>query len=300
MIRALSEAWVVFLFGVAGSLIIFMLSILCHTHPKLSYFSIYLAITLFMMYGILMGTACRPGEQSVTFMVLMLFLPLLFVDRPIRLIGSLIFYITIFLIAAINTKDGRVLLADISNAFMFGTLSIISVVIIVRVKVHGFLLEYRLQHMSEMDQLTGLHNRNSYEWHFNEYPLRCQTGLGCVYIDVNGLHELNDTEGHKAGDLMLQTIAGFVRQIFGGRDTYRIGGDEFLAYTVDWETTTIVEKAQKLQGMVSEAGYRVAIGCAYRPVEILDMNGLTMEAERVMYRDKDEYYRVSGKKRRGA
>lgn len=300
VIRAMSEAWVVFIFGVFGSLLIFVLSVMCRTYPKLSYFTVYLAITLFMMYGILMGTLCRPTDVTVTFMVLMAFMPLLFVDRPIRLIGTLVFFISVFLIAACNTKEGRVLVADISNAVMFGALAIISVVIIVRVKIHSFLLEYRLQHMSEMDQLTGLHNRNSYEWHFNEYPLRCQTGLGCVYIDVNGLHELNDAEGHKAGDLMLQTIASYVRQIFGGRDTYRIGGDEFLAYVVDWETTTIVEKAQQLQGMVSDAGYRVAIGCAYRPVEFLDMNALTMEAERVMYRDKDEYYRVSGKKRRGA
>ena len=300
VIRAMSEAWVVFLFGVFGSLIIFVLSILCRTYPKLSYFSIYLAITLFMLYGILMGTLCRPNDVTVTFMVLMLFLPLLFVDRPIRLIGTLMFFITVFLIAACNTKSGNVLIADVSNAVMFGALAVISVVIIVRVKVHGFLLEMRLQHMSEMDQLTGLHNRNSYEWHFNEYPLRCQKSLGCVYIDVNGLHELNDTKGHKAGDIMLQTVAGFVRDLFGKRDTYRIGGDEFLAYTVDWTMEEIIEKAQQLHVLSNEAGYQVAVGCSYRPVEAVEMNALTMEAESVMYQNKDDYYRISGKTRRRA
>lgn len=300
VIRALSEAWVVFIFGVAGSLIVFILSILCRTYPKLSYFSIYTAISLFMMYGILMGTVCRPGEQTVTFMVLLVFMPLLFVDRPIRLVGALLIYVAIFLTAAFYTKDGRVLMADVANASMFGTLAAISLVIIVRVKVHGIVMEQRLQHMSEMDQLTGLHNRNSYEWHFNDYPLRCREGLGCVYIDVNGLHELNDTKGHKAGDIMLQTIAGFVRDLFGKRDTYRIGGDEFLAYTVDWDIDTIIERAQRVAELSREAGYQVAVGCSYRPVEALEMNALTMEAESVMYRNKDEYYRISGKARRRA
>ncbi len=300
VIHALSEAWVVFLFGVAGSLIVFILSILCRTYSKLSYFSIYTAISLFMMYGILMGTVCRPSEQTVTFVVLLVFMPLLFVDRPIRLIGAMLVYVIMYLFIAVYTKDARVLTADVFNACMFGLLAAVSVVIIVRVKVHGILLEQRLQHMSEMDQLTGLHNRNSYEWHMKEYPLRCRESLGCVYIDVNGLHELNDTQGHKAGDIMLQTVAGFVRDLFGKRDTYRVGGDEFIAFTVDWSMDMIIEKAQQLSLLSKQAGYQVAVGCSYRPAELVDMTSLTMEAESVMYQNKDEYYRISGKARRRA
>jgi len=300
VIRAMQEAWVVFLFGVAGSLVVFVMSIIARKHVRLSYICIYVAITLFSIYGILMGTYCRPDEQTVTFMVLMLFLPLLFVDKPIRLIAAMVFYIAVFLAAAFHTKTGKVLVADVSDAFMFGLLAIISILITVRVKVHGFVLEMRLQHMSETDQLTGLHNRNSYEWHYREYIQRCREGLGCVYVDVNGLHELNDTKGHKAGDAMLQTIAGYVRELFGGRDSYRIGGDEFLVYAVDLSRETIEEKARELNMRVIEAGYHVAIGCAYRDAWMIDMNALTMEAEKNMYREKDEYYRLTGKKRRGA
>lgn len=300
VIIAMSEAWVVFIFGVFGSLVIFVLAGACRNHPKLTYFTIYAAISLFMIYGILMGTLCRPGEQTVTFVVLMLFLPLLFIDKPIRLIGSLVFYVTVYLIAAVNTKSGKVLMADISNAVMFGLLAIVSIVFIVRVKVKGFILEQRLQYMSEKDQLTGLNNRNSYEWHLSEYTRRCRESLGCVYIDVNGLHALNDTEGHKAGDVMLQTIAHYVQESFGKHDTYRIGGDEFLAYTVDWNEAKIEERIRQLQKQVREAGYQIAVGYANSPAETVEINTLTARAESFMYSDKDEYYRISGKKRRGA
>lgn len=300
VIRAMSEAWVVFIFGVFGSLIIFVLAGICRKHLKLTYFTIYAAISLFMIYGILMGTLCRPGEQTVTFVVLMLFLPLLFVDKPIRLISALVFYVTIYLVAAVNTKSGKVLMADVSNAVMFGMLAIVSIVFIVRVKVNGFILEQRLQYMSEKDQLTGLNNRNSYEWHLAEYTRRCRESLGCVYIDVNGLHDLNDSEGHKAGDVMLQTIAHFVQENFGKRDTYRIGGDEFLAYTVDWSEAKIEEKIRQLKKQVREAGYQVAVGYSNSPAEMVEINALTTKAETYMYSDKDEYYRISGKKRRGA
>ncbi|MFR3751206.1 MAG: diguanylate cyclase domain-containing protein [Enterocloster sp.] len=38
--------------------------------------------------------------------------------------------------------------------------------------------------------------------------------LGCIYIDVNGLHEINNHLGHQAGDRMLKTISGHLPGIF--------------------------------------------------------------------------------------
>ena len=49
-----------------------------------------------------------------------------------------------------------------------------------------------------------------------------------VYIDVVGLHEINNHLGHKAGDGMLCAVAGAMQRMFPLADTYRIGGDEFV------------------------------------------------------------------------
>ena len=53
--------------------------------------------------------------------------------------------------------------------------------------------------MSEFDALTGLLNRNCFENSLPEYQTRGFQSLGCVCIDANGLHRLNNTHSHEAG-----------------------------------------------------------------------------------------------------
>ena len=43
----------------------------------------------------------------------------------------------------------------------------------------------------------------------------CLSSKERIYIDINDLHELNNTKGHKAGDEMLQYIAEVMRKQFG-------------------------------------------------------------------------------------
>ena len=67
------------------------------------------------------------------------------------------------------------------------------------------------------------------------YPYLCQENVVCVYADANGLHELNNEQGHDAGDRMLQTVAREMQSRFGDAHTYRVGGDEFVAFVPDRE-----------------------------------------------------------------
>ena len=80
------------------------------------------------------------------------------------------------------------------------------------------------------DALTNLGNRNRFEktiqaFEFDKHG--CGT-LGCIYIDVNGLHEINNHLGHQAGDRMLKTISDIFLEYFDSQDIFRIGGDEFV------------------------------------------------------------------------
>lgn len=59
--------------------------------------------------------------------------------------------------------------------------------------------------------------------------------LSCIHIDVNCLHELNDTKEHQARDEMLGFVAHVLRDALGREDTYRIGEGEFV---VLWLTVT--------------------------------------------------------------
>ncbi len=137
----------------------------------------------------------------------------------------------------------------------------------------NFITSSKLTTVAESDLNTRLHNRNAYENRLRDYPLRCSNSLTCVYIDVNGLHELNNTYGHEEGDKMLRTVACILREIFGEEDSYRIGGDEFVAFALDSTGTELNENMEQFVRQV-EAGYSVAVGTASHSAGGIDIDAL--------------------------
>ena len=281
----------IYIMGMAFSVVLVVASLLAKKLHLLSYVAVYMAVSVFMCYGIAIATLSRPEEQTVTFMVMMIFVPLIFVDRPLRMSLVLLTYVVMFIIFARMTKTGSVLSVDITDAVIFGLLSFVSESVVNRVKIRSFVLERKLHIMSETDQLTGLNNRNCYEWRLESYPGTCKRSVCCIYVDVNGLHELNNTKGHKAGDEMLRYIADAVRQQFGSHDTYRIGGDEYVAFTPDTELEEIEKKLSELKEKIAVAGYHAAIGYEFSDIKNVNMNDLIVTAESNMYKDKSDYYR---------
>ena len=73
----------------------------------------------------------------------------------------------------------------------------------------------RIKQLSETDLLTGLHNRNCYERKLSFYVNSKSAELACIYVDANGLHEINNKYGHESGDKMLKSIADALVDKFG-------------------------------------------------------------------------------------
>ena len=288
----------VYIFGVIFSIIQIVIALLSKKIPVLTYVSVYMAISVFLIYGIAIATLTRPDQQTVTFMVMLIFVPLIFFDRPIRMAASLIFYIIVFIIMACQTKTGSILSVDITDAIIFGILAVFSESVVYRAKIRGYVLENKLHIMSETDQLTGLNNRNCYEWRLETYPSIYKKSIGCIYIDVNGLHELNNTKGHKAGDEMLQYIADVVKKQFGKKDSYRVGGDEYVAFVLDSPKTEVEDKINEMRAQVSEQGYHAAVGFEFHDAKDVDINTLIVSAESKMYKDKSDYYKAHDRRAR--
>ena len=87
----------VYLFGIIFSFVLICVALGAKKIAALSYISVYMAISVFLLYGIAIATLTRPEEQTVTFMVMLIFVPLIFVDRPIRMAAGLVFYIIVLL-----------------------------------------------------------------------------------------------------------------------------------------------------------------------------------------------------------
>lgn len=153
-----------------------------------------------------------------------------------------------------------------------------------------------VERRANVDALTGLQNRNRYEY-FCDKLQQGTDGLACIYVDANGLHELNNTKGHLAGDNMLKTVANILKKEYGEDNTYRIGGDEFVAFRYDREEESIREDMVRVGNAVELSGYHVAMGMAVATPEH-KLADVIKKAETEMYENKARYYELTGRKMR--
>ena len=87
----------------------------------------------------------------------------------------------------------------------------------------------RLREVSERDALTDLFNRNKLDAMI-ETEYRGLHSCGVLFFDVNSLKQVNDQQGHAAGDVLLRQVADSIRSITSRNvQAYRYGGDEFIA-----------------------------------------------------------------------
>ena len=203
-------------------------------------------------------------------------------------------YEGVFVCCVVTFKTPEVAAMDLMDAGLFGLMACVISTYYVRALTDNVVARCKLKVIAETDLNTQIPNRNAYENHMHEYPLRCANSLSCVYVDVNGLHELNNTKGHDAGDVMLKIVAQEMTKIFGRKDTYRIGGDEFVAFVVDTDLRHVREMMQTLEQAVEAHGYSVAVGCATCSAGGIQIKALIKQAETRMYDAKDEHYRSRG------
>ena len=89
----------------------------------------------------------------------------------------------------------------------------------------------QLRYLAEHDPLTGTHNRRHFEREISDQVRRARRygeHAAVLFIDVDGLKQINDAHGHKAGDRALKEIASAASRRLRETDVLaRIGGDEF-------------------------------------------------------------------------
>ena len=259
---------------------------------------IYAFISILFIMGIILGTVKNPNEYTVTFLAMILTLPLLFTDRPIKMICCICLYEIAFIITASNIKTERVLETDVIDCFIFSAISAIVSTYMMGVKCQRLMFEKKAVMLSRIDLLTGLLNRNAYEQSIEEYPSMCASSISCIYVDVNGLHEMNNNHGHAAGDKMLRFVAENLRDKFGINNTYRIGGDEFVAFAADRDENDIRTMVNDAVCSIEKESYHVSVGVEFQESSAIDMDMLIKNAENRIYEDKRCFYSQCGIDRR--
>jgi diguanylate cyclase (GGDEF)-like protein len=111
--------------------------------------------------------------------------------------------------------------------------------------------------LAEVDQLTGLHNRHYLERFLGSSIDGSPVSLAALLIDLDGLKSINDTHGHGAGDVAIQTAAVCILQNTRDADVVcRLGGDEFLV---------LLPGIDAEQGLLTGQRIAAAIGAAHAP-----------------------------------
>ena len=115
-----------------------------------------------------------------------------------------------------------------------------------------------LEELTLLDELTGLNSRRGLQA-AGEQALysarRAGTPVALLFIDVDGLKQINDTLGHAAGDDALRTIAHVIRQsIRDGDVAARIGGDEFCVLLLNKGGEAVDRVRERITAATEAAG----------------------------------------------
>ena len=254
---------------------------------------IFLLVIICLLGGLEALRANR-GYYLLSFVgcLVLLAVPLLFVMPPVQHISNILFFAVIFIGLVLHVKTGRIAVIDITDCVVFGMVSSI-ISSFMMVSMHqNFLSELRLRRFANFDILTNMQNRNAYESSRDSWAKKCTVSLSCVYVDVNGLHELNNASGHEKGDQMLQTVALELQGRFGRDNCYRTGGDEFVAFVQDEPETAVRAATDELIRALERKGCSAAIGVATQNAGSVDLDTLIRQAEQQMYQAKEEHYRI--------
>lgn len=140
--------------------------------------------------------------------------------------------------------DGQPHVVEILNVLDVTTESFENVREQLTAKVQGYDEELYL------DALTGAYNRRYYENRIR----KVRGHAGVAMIDLDDFKLYNDTCGHNAGDLVLNTVVGSIRGCICKTDILiRYGGDEFLLILQDVDEEIFSKKLKQIRDMVCEA-----------------------------------------------
>ena len=149
----------------------------------------------------------------------------------------------------------------------------------------------QLEELSFKDALTGLYNRRYLALRLDEEArrhTRFARPVSVVLIDLDNFKTINDTDGHRAGDSVLQDVA---RLLLAHSRSYtvvcRYGGDEFAAILLGTPKAGAVAYAERLRDVIEGhsvgGGVTASLGVACLPDDVKTMDELISAADRALY-----------------
>lgn len=193
-------------------------------------------------YGILSGsvltmTALAGSYYSkdlcaVVFLVFLIFIPGLYVNKPTCCVTTTVLSGAIFcLMVAYFKTDPYIISVDITNTVFSVVVGIVFNLYSINIHLQNIQSSIILKEQSTTDELTALPNRRSFNKSIGDYFDACQDHeLVIIMMDIDYFKKYNDTYGHLKGDECLamvgKSLAKTAQQY--GVFVARYGGEEFI------------------------------------------------------------------------
>ena len=158
--------------------------------------------------------------------------------------------------------------------------------------------EDRLNYLARFDLLTGLPNGMQLEESV-EYAVklgkRNNGNFAVMFLDIDHFKDINDTLGHRSGDILLKEIAQRLKGLIRDVDSVgRLGGDEFIFLLQNTDAEGVMYVIKKMLDIISnpleidqnELTVTASAGIAIYPFDGLDQETLYKNADAAMYRAK--------------
>lgn len=182
-------------------------------------------------------------------------------------------------LAGFEQRDWLSLIPLLSDQALLGVLNI------ALLSVPGERAEAELREMALRDPLTGAWNRAG----LDIISQKAVCPLDVILFDVDNFKQLNDQQGHAAGDAMLQSLASTAAAtIPTDAHLIRLGGDEFAALLPSGpgaKRTAQVAEALRL-AVREEARCTISVGLARMDGEHVTLADVFERADQMLYRAK--------------
>ena len=168
--------------------------------------------------------------------------------------------------------------------------------------------EAYLEFLGKHDVLTQLRNRTYYTEELNRLQRKGPWPVSVLSIDLNGLKQVNDEEGHAAGDALLRRVGEVLGKVVDEPAwPARVGGDEFailLPVTDERGAEAVRDRILKLielnnQFYAGRSGHALSLAIGIATCDGTEpLDAALVRADRAMYIDKANHYSAQGVERR--
>ena len=156
------------------------------------------------------------------------------------------------------------------------------------------------------DKFTNLYNREYYQIIMNSLQVNPPRNVTYIMVDLFRLKFINDNYGHAAGDYYIKLAAKILKKTFIDDYVFHFGGDEFGIIIsnknledikVKMDNAATIFEQYKFHSSIEQFPKKMNYGIAYSE-NVIDIESLAKEADRLMEEDKRKYYQENNLTRR--